>query len=289
MNLGNPKDLTVVLIRGNGSPRSFRIHVPSMQRFLVAISVAFTASLVALLVASLLLVFTKTKRNAPSMNPPPSAVAPAPTIPAETQPTATPPPVAKTEEAKPSEKAWTGWFSKTDLIPGSAQQGNEKEKELAGLREDIAKLSAQLEERKKNPSGNVTVGAMQFLGPNSTLMAEQDVLMKVKNPRIRYDENSKELNLDFELHNTDPAQNQVRGYIVVLAITKEIIASYPSAVFSPNDNIVVDFTKGETFGVSRFREAHATFSNFLSKKPSFRILLFRNDGKLLVSQHVENR
>ena len=88
----------------------------------------------------------------------------------------------------------------------------------------------------------------------------------------------------------DPEQKTARGYIVVLAKGTTTLASYPEGAFSPSQNIVLDYTKGETFGVSRFREARATFkaAAFEGQKPRFQVLLFASDGRVINNLHVES-
>jgi hypothetical protein len=101
---------------------------------------------------------------------------------------------------------------------------------------------------------------------------------------------TKNIYVDFELHNTDPDQKAARGYIVVLAKTPGFLMTYPDGVFSTNQNIVLDFTKGETFGVSRFRQARATFraEPLEGKKANYQVLLFANDGRVIADYHVED-
>ena len=82
-----------------------------------------------------------------------------------------------------------------------------------------------------------------------------------------------------------------RGYIVALAKTNDLLMVYPPNAFNPSQNIVLDFTKGETFGVSRFREARATFpaAALTNRHPRFQILLFSTDGRVIANQHVEEQ
>jgi len=166
---------------------------------------------------------------------------------------------------------------------------SELQKEVLGLRKDIAALGARAEGRKDISPGNPG-GLLQFFGPRSTVVAETDSAMRVRNPRVNKESAGRQFAVDFELHNVDPQQRQERGYIVVLAKTPDLLVSYPNAVFAPSQNILLDYTKGETFAVSRFRQARATFTAapLEGKRVSYQILLFSTDGRVLANLPVED-
>ena len=120
-------------------------------------------------------------------------------------------------------------------------------------------------------------------------MPEAQTYMRIRNPRVGKDAANKQVTIDFELHNTEPSQQQQRGYIVAIAKANDLLLTYPASVLKPSDNILLDYTRGETFAVSRFREARATFpANLLEgRKASYQILLFGHDGKVIGNLHVE--
>jgi hypothetical protein len=172
----------------------------------------------------------------------------------------------------------------SSLNPGSADSDDEIRKEVQGLRDDIAKMSAAANGRS-NLAPGVNSGLLQFFGPKN--VAGTGATIEVKNVKVTTA--GGETAVDFEVTNVDPDQKQVRGYIVVLAKTSNLLLSYPEGAFNPDQNIVLDYTKGETFGVSRLRPTRATFhSNLLEgKHPRFQILLFANDGTVISDLHVE--
>ncbi len=272
------EDLTVVLIRGNGSPRSFRLSVTTLQRTLTALGFLFATSVLTAVVLLLMNLFRDERPESTPMavlNPPAEAPLNPSPIPAAEEPTA-------------SEPRTGLWQKITGAGPSGGAPDSELQKEVEGLRGDVARLNAQIDHRKDLPAGN-NMALLQFFGPRSVVVTETEARMQVKNPKVGLDEGNKQVYLDFELHNVDPSQRQVRGYIVVLAKTKDFFATYPANALSPSQNIVLDFTKGETFGVSRFRQARATFPATLldGKRPLFQILLFANDGRILANLHVE--
>jgi hypothetical protein len=267
------EDLTVVLLRGNGSPRSFRVSLPALHRSITAVGFLFALAIFASLV---LLGFSLIR----SMNPQPDtpvAVAPVPVA-----------PPAGTAPAPADNTGSPGLWQqlKGTVQPPAGPADSELQKEVAGLRQEIASLSARLEDRKTlAPEANDSL--IQFFGPRSALVPEAQSAMRIKNPRITKD--GKELTLSFELHNIDPQQNQQRGYIVAIAKTPDLLLTYPNYALKPNENVLLDFTKGETFAVSRFREAKATFplAPLEGRKASYQILLFAHDGRVIGNMHVE--
>ncbi|MGZ3654320.1 MAG: hypothetical protein ACXVB9_06385 [Bdellovibrionota bacterium] len=250
-------DLTVILLRGNGSPRTFRLKLPALQRSLTALGFAFAFAIAAavLLLIWNLLHFTPDRVEI-----------------------TTPAPVATPAPAGPKEAFW------------GANTTNDEElrKEVAGLREDNARLNAIANGRKDLANGTNS-GLLQFFGPRN--VPETDSPMQVKNVKVSRNPGTHEIYVDFELHNTDPDQQQRRGYIVVLAKTANSLLSYPENAFSPTQNIVLDFTKGETFGVSRFRQARAVFADgpLEGKHARFQIMLFSDEGKVIADLHVEDQ
>lgn len=283
MNIGEKQkksnaseDLTVVLLRGNGSPRSFRVSLPALHRSLTAVGFLFALAIFASLV---LLGFSLVRSMGPVSESPVAVAPPAPVV-------VTPPETAPTDTATPSPGLWQQLKGTVQTPPGAAD--SEAPKELIGLRQEIAQLSARLEDRK-NLAPEANEPMIQFFGPRSALVPEAQSAMRIKNPRISKDAGSKEITLSFELHNIDPQQNQQRGYIVALAKTPDLLLTYPNYALKPNENVLLDFTKGETFAVSRFREAKATFplGPLDGRKASYQILLFAHDGRVIGNMHVE--
>lgn len=264
--------MTVILLRGNGSPRTFRLSLPALQRSLTALGFLFAFSIVAA-ISLLLLNLFRTASN----------------IQLPLPPTAAPVAVSTPETPAATDAKPAFWKSLTDSASGSQDEG-ELRKELAGLREDIAKLAAQADGRKDIQGGQLS-GLLQFFGPRN--VEEGISPIAVKNIRLSNSPagSTKEVYVDFELHNIDPEQKLARGYILVLAKTPGYLSVYPENAFSPSQNILLDYTKGETFGVSRFREARARFpaAPLEGTKPRFQVLLFSSDGKVIANMHVEGQ
>lgn len=239
-NKGNSKlaeDLTVVLLRGNGSPRTFRLNIPYLQRSLLLLAATIILLLMIAVGAGGVALMKKDSFQISL-------------------------PIIDKDEAT---------------------------KELLGLREDITSLHNQLDERKALPNKVEDKGLpLRLLSVNSILVPEAESTVRVKNPVITRS-NQGDVKIGFELHNVEPSQRQVRGYIVVLAKNKNFMMSYPEGAFSPMDNVFLNFTQGETFAISRFRTAVAEFHHVPpSDSPlHFQIFLFSTMGKILTMMHLQ--
>ncbi|MGZ3694423.1 MAG: hypothetical protein ACXWQO_09580 [Bdellovibrionota bacterium] len=274
-------ELTVVFLRGNGSPRTFRVPLIAVQRSLTAIAFTFClALLAAFFFFGLNLLRSSDSSPAPTYAPA-VAIAPAP--------------VPLPGSTPPADAVKTGiWQKIAGSVNSPSNSGgtdSELKKEVEGLHQDIARLNSQIDARKDLPKGTNMTTVLQLLGPRSVVMPESDTNIRVRNAKFTRDPAAKEIVLNFELHNIDEQQKQERGYIVAIAKTNDMMLVYPPNVFNPSQNIVLDFTKGETFGISRFRAATATFSAaaLSGKNPSFQILLFSTDGRIIANQHVEEK
>lgn len=283
MNIGEKQkkssaseDLTIVLLRGNGSPRSFRISLPALHRSLTTMGFVFAL----LILASVVLLGFSLLRNRPVSAPPQVEIAESP------EPVKSP---GNYVESLPAEEATKpGIWSKLKGAVEPVKSDSETEKEVVGLREDIARLNAQLDGRKDLPAPSSST-LLQLIGPRSELMPEAESVIRIRNANTSRDQATKQVLLDFELHNVDPSQRQARGYIVALAKTQDLVSSYPGGLFAPAQNILLDYTKGETFAISRFRQARATFplGPLDGRKVSYQIILFATDGKIIANSHVE--
>jgi hypothetical protein len=271
-------ELTVVFLRGNGSPRTFRVPLMAVQRSLTAIAFTFCFAVLAALFFFALNLLRPSGESAPSYT----------YVATPTQPSPAPAPAVSTTNQKSG--VWQRIAGSVTAPSPSNASDSELKKEVDGLREDISKMATQLDGRKDLPKAVNATGVLQLFGPRSVVMSESETNIRVKNAKLVTDPASKTAVLNFELHNIDPQQKQERGYIVAIAKTNDMLLVYPPNAFNPSQNIVLDFTKGETFGISRFRAATATFSAaaLAGKNPRFQILLFSTDGRIIANQHVED-
>lgn len=235
--LKTTNDVTLVLIRGNGSPRTFNLPLPKLRRNLLLLAGLVFGLATASLVLSILYLRGR------------YTVAPITQI------------------------------SEVD------RQRLENTNELT---EELAKAQAALEGRKKLVSepGKKTDTPINMLSSVSSLAADPPV--QINRPVIRRLENSRDVTIEFELQNRNPEQSRIRGYIVILAKTPSGVYAYPEGAFSIDENVILNFAKGETFGISRFRTTVATFSDLRAErgKLAFQIFVFSSTGEILNMLHV---
>ena len=169
----------------------------------------------------------------------------------------------------------------TGDTPGSLADQNktlqDQVDELSNKLKNQAAIAASTKEiDKKNP-------ALALFAPIVTDKTKAQEQIVIKN--ITYTpagSNSSNTVLSFELHNPKPDEGSQKGYIVVVARTEKGLFAYPS-VFQSSGHYLLDFEKGETFNIARFRMAHATF-DLPTSPDSFQIFLFSRAGELLINE-----
>ncbi len=178
----------------------------------------------------------------------------------------------------------------TDKPPILTNTDAEKLQSINLLMTEISKLQTNLSNKKdltKFPANASDFKyPLQLLGPLSVRADSSPI--NIEEPKVIRNEDSKNVRLQFNIINKLPNQKKVRGYIIVLAKTPNGIKIYPEGAFSPNDNILLTYNNGETFGISRFRSSEASFKNIKSdlKNIGFQILLFSYSGEVLASLHI---
>lgn len=95
--------------------------------------------------------------------------------------------------------------------------------------------------------------------------------------------------LRFNLSNNSKNQEKIAGHIFVMMKAGNTYGFYPDDVFAENE-MQMDFNKGEYFATSRFRPVGAKFA--LPKKATtalFKVLVFSRTGDLLLKQIVSRK
>ncbi|MEW6057090.1 MAG: hypothetical protein AB1540_10790 [Bdellovibrionota bacterium] len=160
---------------------------------------------------------------------------------------------------------------------------NSTEDQVRTLRDQVDQLNAQLinanatkaaprELDKKNP-------ALALFTPIITDHAQKQEQVTIGNFRYSKTNGKSPATLTFELHNAHPGETTEKGYIVVLARTDNALHAYPNA-FSTTAPYLLDFEKGETFQVARFRLVNAQFNVDAQR---FQVLIFTRKGELLIN------
>lgn len=95
--------------------------------------------------------------------------------------------------------------------------------------------------------------------------------------------------LKFNLQNNSKAQEKIAGHIFVIMKTNNSHDFYPKDVFEENE-MQMDFNKGEYFATSRFRPVDAKF-RMPEKSTSalFKVLVFSRTGDLMLKQIISRK
>lgn len=117
----------------------------------------------------------------------------------------------------------------------------------------------------------------------------KDSTISIEVPKVIFHRNPNRASLHFNLSNKKP-QKRIHGYIIVLAKSKSGLHTYPKKAFQQNSPVLLDYTKGETFNIRRFRVTKAQFTNLPSPPETlkFQILIFSSKGKILNSSTIQS-
>ncbi|HRK03127.1 MAG TPA: hypothetical protein PLH57_10730 [Oligoflexia bacterium] len=161
---------------------------------------------------------------------------------------------------------------------------NSPEELIRALRDEIELSKSRLQNAqalqnapKELDSKNPALG---LFSPIVTDKTQSGPFVKIANFKYSPGDGKSPLTLTFELHNAGSAEIVQKGYIVVLARNDSSLLGYPN-IFRNSGPYLIDFEKGETFQVARFRLVNAQFSAERAK--NFQILIFSRSGELLIN------
>lgn len=181
---------------------------------------------------------------------------------------------AKTSQATSASSATA---DENDIGPSNSADAQNKslrdEIELLRVRlQNTAAAQAALKEiDKKNP-------ALALFSPLVTDRTQSQDQVRIAN--FSYSKNrDKTSTLTFELHNAHEGESTEKGYLVVLARGTSGLFAYPNT-FAPTGPYLLDFERGETFQVARFRMVNAQFE---AEAQHFQVLIFTRKGELLIN------
>lgn len=116
----------------------------------------------------------------------------------------------------------------------------------------------------------------QPLGYENLLSKE---FAKIEN--MTFQENDGKIIFKFDLLNNTPESDRLSGYIAIALYSEAGISFYPQMAFI-DDALVLDYSSGESFVISKFRPVIAEFSKTTNQKTArFKIFIFSRTGNLL--------
>lgn len=165
---------------------------------------------------------------------------------------------------------------------------NSTEDQIRSLKDQVDVLQNKLRNQITTQGSSKELDKRAVLGmfsPAVTDKTDRQDTIAIKNLKYTAVKAKNQVTLSFELHNTKPDLNVQKGYIVVMARSEKNIRAYPN-VFTVDSPYLLDFEKGETFQVARFRMVNAQFD--VDEEPDvFQILIFNRAGELLVNTTQE--
>lgn len=244
------KSLKVVLYRGNAYPRSISLNT----KFLTRLGIASASICILSIIAWIALIhFSIRGKSAPSNS---------------------------SQDIHKSDNAEQfGPFNSAD-------------EHIRSLKDQIdqleAKLKNQTTQAEESKSATVKHPVLALFSPVVTDHTKDQDQVTAKNFSFSGGSHKEPATLTFELHNNHPDTSVQKGYIVVLAKSSNGLKAYPD-VLNSKGAYLIDFEKGESFQVARFRMVNAQFDFSDAKEPkrSFQVLIFKRTGELLLNLLTE--
>ncbi len=141
-------------------------------------------------------------------------------------------------------------------------------------------------ESQSQPLQGILFTGLSTAGTQATPIPDPSSLaFSIRNPRYSWQNGT--LQVRFALQYTRSDRGSQQGKIIVLARGPSTLLSFPSGTLNPTGmTTLIDYSKGEFFSVSRFREGVATFSSLPSKSlvKEIEILILSKSGELLLHQ-----
>ncbi len=127
--------------------------------------------------------------------------------------------------------------------------------------------------------------ALTAPSPQTTLPNPSTLAFTIQNPRYSWQKST--LQVRFALQYVKNDRGSQQGKIIVLARGPSLLLSFPAETLNPAGlPSLINYTKGEFFSVSRYREGTATFGPLTSKDliKEVEILILSKSGELLLHQ-----
>lgn len=154
--------------------------------------------------------------------------------------------------------------------------------------EDVQKTNAILEKKLVTGASDTGLKTMSlFKVPPGQIDLTKSPDLVVES--ISSSQNKKLYTLKFNLSNNSKGQEKIAGHIFVMMKVNNSYEFYPNDVFDENE-MQMDFNKGEYFATSRFRPVDAKFR--MPEKTStalFKVLVFSRTGDLMLKQIISKK
>ncbi len=168
--------------------------------------------------------------------------------------------------------------------------GNTPEDQIKSLKDQVEQLNQRIKNQTQVNAApkeiDKTNPALSFFTPNVLDKTKSEEKIHPANFKFTEGASGKPHLFSFELHNPNPDDGSQKGYILALARSHNAVYSYPEKAFSPNAPYLIEFEKGETFSIARFRMVNTQFSMPFTPE-TIQVLIFTRSGELLFNHMVE--
>ena len=240
-------DLKVVLYKENNSPRSLQLNSRTVYRLIMLISSLSLLLLVSIGLAVRFYLVSPKSHGQQSAE-------------------------ASLQDAAPTNSDASSPEEKNKLLQDQVDLLNQK------IANQIATSNASKDIDKNNP-------ALALFAPIIVDKSKNNEIVQISNISIVQASGRNPATLSFELHNPKPEDGSQKGYIVVVARSEKTLYSYPN-VFTTSGPYLLDFEKGETFQIARFRMVNAQF-DIPTVPDSYQIFIFSRSGELWINRLYE--
>jgi hypothetical protein len=182
---------------------------------------------------------------------------------------------------------FTGYYAKSKIDnlksyePLTLQKLREEKETLQNKIFDLENINEELSEKisagSSTPESTLDLIAQPLGFKNLTTKN----LAKMDNFSLQ--KGSEKLTLKFDLINNTQDSSRLSGFIIIAQMTNKELSFYPDVKFT-NQNLLIDYSTGESFYTSRFRPVIAEFKKPTSSSVRYRIFIFSRSGNLLANK-----
>lgn len=163
--------------------------------------------------------------------------------------------------------------------PEIISQLKEEKKELMGRIKLLETDNKELINKVSSGSQNVSNQTLDLFSTPLVFKDETD-LNKVKLENISTNVKENQIEVRFDLLNNLDSNEKLAGYVTIVQYSENILEVYPNYEISLEDNRL-DYSRGESFTVTRFRPVIAPFSKPSGLNVWYKIFIFSRTGNLM--------
>ncbi len=122
-----------------------------------------------------------------------------------------------------------------------------------------------------------------FTSPIGLVDLREKEMLKIEG--IEHKTEGNKIKLSFNLSNNLPDNAKIAGYLTVVQYQGNLIQYYPDYELGEK-SLLLEYSKGESFGFSRFRPTIATFQKLRKTSAKYKIFIFSRNGDLISYKQI---